>query len=292
MTYDVTHDPIPALKALGYTEREAAFLYLVANHSGYFLRRQFDWFIDRNKGSIVSRFIAKARAAGHIKFLDYKQGWYVYHLCSRAVYRLCGDPESQLRRSKADAKVRQRLMALDYVLANEEEHYLASESDRVHFFEGIRGVSSELFADGDGRLHPLLTAFPISLTDRERPARCCVRFTFIDEGLSDAGKFVRFLDAAEPLLRAVGSFEVVYIANSESLFPSVKTAFWSRFSPAPSRGRGLFDEEARGSRPPSRSPRDAALTTVLFRHSYPAIQRSKGLGSETVRSTTEPDAVN
>jgi hypothetical protein len=35
------YDPIPELQKLGYTEREAAFLYLVGIHSGYFLRRQY-----------------------------------------------------------------------------------------------------------------------------------------------------------------------------------------------------------------------------------------------------------
>lgn len=283
----LTHDPIPALQTFGYTDREAAFLYLVAAHSGYFLRRQFDYFIDRNKGSIVSRFIAKARAAGHIKFLDYKQGWYVYHLCSRAIYRLCGEPESQLRRRKADAQVRLRLMALDYVLGNEEVHYLASEGERLRYFEHVRGIPTDLFDDDNRRLHPLLTAFPISLTDRERPARCAVRFVFIDEGLSDAGKFVRFLDAAEPLFRAIGNFEVVYIANAESIFPSAKAAFWSRFARTTSRSRGLFEEDVRSTRYPSLSPLEARFTTVLFRHSYPAIQRSRRQGSDRVRRAKE-----
>ena len=31
----LTVDPIVALESLGYTERESAFLYLVAVHSGY-----------------------------------------------------------------------------------------------------------------------------------------------------------------------------------------------------------------------------------------------------------------
>jgi hypothetical protein len=290
MTSDLAYDPIPALQAFGYTDREAAFLYLVATHSGYFLRRQFDWFIDRNKGSIVSRLIAKARAAGHVDVLDYKQGWSVYHLCSRVIYRLCGDPESQLRRRRADAQVRARLMALDYVLGSEEDHHFGSEAERLRFFERVRGISSEVFTDDDGRLHPLLTTFPISIAERDRPAHSLVRFVFIDEGLSGEGKFLRFLDAAEPLLRAVTSFEVVYVANSESIFPSVKRAFWSRFSRPASRSRGLFGDDFYTARPPLRLPIEARFTTVLFRHSYPAIQRSKGLGSDRVRSAGEADA--
>ncbi len=137
----MTSDPIFVLQSLGYTDREAAFLYLVAVHSGYFVRRQFDYFTDRNKGSIVMRFLEKARAARHIESLDYKQGWHVYHLCSRSIYRLLGDSESQLRRRKGDVQVRARLMALDYVLENEADHFLESDADRARFFVEDRRVA-------------------------------------------------------------------------------------------------------------------------------------------------------
>ena len=76
----MTVDPIVALESLGYTKREAAFLYLGAVHSGYFLRRQFDYFIDRNKGSIAMRFLEKARIAGHIQLLDTTHRRQVCHL--------------------------------------------------------------------------------------------------------------------------------------------------------------------------------------------------------------------
>jgi hypothetical protein len=39
---------INALQALGYNEREAAFLCLAALHSGYFLRRQYHSFASVN----------------------------------------------------------------------------------------------------------------------------------------------------------------------------------------------------------------------------------------------------
>jgi hypothetical protein len=42
---------IDALKALGYTEAEARFLYLVATHSGYFVARQFLAFANAHWGS-------------------------------------------------------------------------------------------------------------------------------------------------------------------------------------------------------------------------------------------------
>ena len=273
-------DPIDALESLGYTQREAGFLYLVAAQSGYFLRRQFDYFIDRNKGSIAMRLLEKGQTSGHIESLDYKQGWRVYHLCSRTIYRLLGHPESQLRRRKGDAQVRARLMALDYVLENDSDHFLSSERERTCFFTETRGVVLELFEE---RLHPLLGAFPISLTDRTRPAQSTIRFAFIDEGFSTAEKFLRFLSIAEPLLRAVGDFEVVYVASSEFNFHAAKTAFWSRFTSSSPGNLRLFDEDARSVARQRRVPLQARFTTLLFRYSYPALQRSEAKGSGTVR---------
>jgi len=279
----MTADPIVALESLGYTDREAAFLYLVAVHSGYFLRRQFDYFTDRNKGSIVMRFLEKARAAGHIESLDYKQGWHVYHLRSRSIYRLTGNPESQLRRRKGDAQVRARLMALDYVLENEEDHYLESDAERVRFFAGDRRIVQELFTDADSCLHPLLASFPISLSDRTRPTQSSVRFAFIDEGLLTIEKFLRFLSVADLLLRAVGSFEVVYVSVSAFHFEAAKAAFWSRFSVAPPRNQKLFDEDVRPVAVQPRVALQPRFTTLLLGYSYPVLQRSEIRGSAGVR---------
>ena len=135
---------IPALQSLGYTQREAAFLYLVAVHSGHFLRRQFDYFIDRNKGAIVTNFLAKAQAAGHIEVIEYARGWRVYHLFSRTVYRLANLPESGNRRRKGDAAIRSSLITLDYVLENHEtEYFLTTPEEKINFLSAAPEVSVE-----------------------------------------------------------------------------------------------------------------------------------------------------
>ena len=276
----MTVDPILALTLLGYTEREAAFLYLVAAHSGYFVRRQFDYFADRNKGALVMRLLTKARDAGHLEVLDYKQGWHVYHVSARAIYRLLGNPESQNRRRKGDAQVRARLIALDYVLENDSGHYLESESERVRFFTEDRRIVPETFMGTEGKPHPLLASFPISLADRTRPAQSSVRFAFIDEGHSTIEKFLRFLSVAAPLLRAVGNFELVYVSVSAFNFPAAKDAFWSRFFSASPLSPRLFDDDTRSVAPQHRVPLQARFTTLLLEYSYPKIQRSEVRGSK------------
>ena len=275
----MTANPIIALESLGYTEREATFLYLVATHSGYFVRRQFDYFTDRNKGALVMRFLEKARIARHVEFLDYKQGWHVYHLFSRIIYRLLDNAESQHRRRKGDAQVRARLMALDYVLENDSDHYLESDAERIRFFAEDRRITPDLFTGDDGRLYSSLASFPISLADRTRPAQSSVRFAFIDEGLATIEKFLRFLSVADPLLRAVGNFEVVYVSGSTFNFPAAKNAFWSRFSNALPTSQRLFDEGVRSVAVQQSMTLRAQFTTLLLEYSYPKLLRSEVRGS-------------
>ncbi len=179
----------------------------------------------------MTNFLKKASAAGHIETFDYKQGWRVYHLCSRSIYRLSGDPESQFRRRKGDSQVRARLMALDYVL--ETRPITISNPKLTAFASSSASTQSlrNLFTDDYGRLQPLLSAFPIALADRQRPAQSLVRFAFIDEGLLCIGKLVRFLGEAEALLRAIGNFEVIYVALSDFSFHAARDVFRSPLLP-------------------------------------------------------------
>ena len=130
----------PSLQSLGYTHREAAFLYLVTIHSGYFLRRQFDYFIRRGKGAIVANFLAKAQAARHIEVIEYVRGWRVYHLLSRTIYRLANLPESGNRHRKGDASIRASLITLDCVLENHETEYFLTTRRRRSISFGNTGT--------------------------------------------------------------------------------------------------------------------------------------------------------
>src|SRR5882757_9138324 len=127
-------DPIRGIEYLGYTEREASFLYLVAVHSGYFLRRQFDQFIDRQSGAIAQQFLLRARRKGHIAALDFGQQRHVFHLFFKPFYTLLDNPDSQNRRRKSDAEIKLRLMALDYVLLHLSDTFLESRGAKVEFF--------------------------------------------------------------------------------------------------------------------------------------------------------------
>jgi len=168
-------------------------------------------------------------------------------------------------------------MTLDYVLENNGDHYLESEAERIRFFEQDRRLATDLFTD-DGRVYPLLASFPLSLTDRTRPAQSLVRVAFIDEGFATIEKFLRFLSVAEPLLCALQTFELIYVGSSDFNFQAAKAAFWKRFSNAPPRSIGLFDQGVRVT-PRSAPTLQARFTTFLLGYSYPKLQRSEVRGS-------------
>lgn len=274
-------DSIVALESLGYTEREASFLYLAGVHSGYFLRRQFNSFIQRKKGSIAQSFIEKARLAGHIEIIDYGQGRFVYHLTAKPIYRLFGNAESQNRRRKGDHAIRSRLMALDYVLENRNEHFLETVQDKLDFFFNVRHIPASLVT-GCGSLHPFVSNFPISVVDHTQPGTSVVRFAFVDEGLLSIRKFARYLSDLRSLMLAVQNFELIYTAASSINFPVAESTFRKAFQISirhPQQAMEGFLSPSRQDWPPTSRPLHARFTRLLFHLSYPQLLRSEPRGS-------------
>jgi hypothetical protein len=231
MTID--YDPISSLEAVGYLEREASFLYLVAVHSGYFLRRQYARFAGRDGGTLIARFLKKADRHHHIKVIECGQGWYIYHLVSRSLYEAVGRPDSQNRRIKGDSYIKTRLMVLDFVLAHLSANVLEDEAGKVDFFTTQCGVRSELLPRSyAGRLMYFSDGFPILVSNTGTP-----RFTFFDEGQETATRFERYLKQYQPLFVALGEFELIFVADNENNSARAKASF-GRFLPA-DRMRGV-----------------------------------------------------
>lgn len=221
------YDPIPSLQAVGYVEREASFLYLVAVHSGYFLRRQFHRFTRRESGRMATRFLTKASRHRHIQVIECGQKRHVYHLTSKSVYAALGFAGSQHRRIKSDAYIKSRLMMLDFILDHLDANMLVNEASKVDFFTEQRGVRLELLPHSyAGRLLYFSDDFPILVSNIGVPC-----FTFFDEGQVSASRFERFLEQHEPLFTALGNFELAYLADTLNHSERARVTF-ERFFPA------------------------------------------------------------
>jgi hypothetical protein len=225
MTLD--YDPIASLESIGYLEREASFLYLVAAHSGYFLRRQYHRFVGREGGTLVAQLLRKAAQRQHIHVIECGHGWHIYHLTSKPVYEALGRRDSQNRRIKGDAHIKSRLMVLDFVLSNLRTSILEDQVSKVDFFTTQYGVSTELLPRSyAGRLMYFSEGFPILVTNAGIP-----QFTFFDEGRVTATRFERFLKQYQPLFEALGEFELIYVADTERSSARARVTF-NRFLPA------------------------------------------------------------
>jgi len=210
----ISYDPIPFIQGMGYTEREASFLYLVAFHSGYFLRRQFDGFINRHSGAIAQHFLTKARENGHVTALDFGQQRHVYHLRYKSFYTLLEDPDSQNRRRKSDAEIKLRLMILDHILLHLAESFLGSREEKVQLFTEVLAISP-IHLPVTKRSGSAFTDHTLISYDKEMKLP---RFVFIDEGARSMARFERFLSGYDRLFRRLTRFELVYLADSDMNF--------------------------------------------------------------------------
>lgn len=214
----LAYDPIPVLQVTGYTEREAAFLYLAALHSGYFLRRQYLRFIERGRGALAAQFLRRASALGHIQSIACGQARFVYHLTSTEVYAAAGLGASHHRRLKSDGTIKSRLMVLDFVLDHLGETLLDTQESKVQHFTGVLGLDASLLP----RLRNVLFAeeFPLLLNKDGG-----ISFSYVDEGALSASSFERFLDRHAPLFRALRGFELLYLSDPSNDFDRASRIF-------------------------------------------------------------------
>lgn len=217
----LNYDPVPVLESVGYTEREAAFLYLVALHSGYFLRRQYGHFIQRERGAIAAQLLRKAFALGHLQSVACGQARFVYHLTSREIYSAIGLTASQHRRLKGDAQIKSRLMVLDFVLDHLGDKLLDSVEAKLGFFTQTLGLSETLLPSSrGGGVHLFPEEFPFLAGEQQS-----VRFTFFDEGALSISGFESFLSRYRAVFAALPSFNLLYLADSDHNFERAAKVF-------------------------------------------------------------------
>ena len=230
MTADV--DRLAAIVALGYTEREAAFLDRVARHSGYFVRRQFLQFIGRASGQTVVDFTAKLVARRHATVQTYCHAAHVVHLCARTLYAAAAvDERREHRRRRPAIGIKARLMALDYVLARPTTRFLATEAERLAFCDAA-GIDRFWLPqqryvgppDGPSSVRYFVDAGPMGLEPGDVGQTSLV-LAYIDGGDLAATSFEAFLQRYWPVWAALRGVRVVYVADTSRRFASVTATF-------------------------------------------------------------------
>ena len=217
----MTHDErTEVLRRLGYTEREASFLTLVALHSGFFMRRQYQAFADGLRGGYENRLIRKALAMGHIERTVCTNRTELYRIVAREVYRAIGEPESRNRRVRTAQSIKARLMSLDFVLAHRWHRFLATSTEKLEYFRDELGLALDTFpikryrrSGSDVSVRRYFVGHdPIYLPRPATDSRSRPSFCFIDPGHLSIHGFESFIDRHRRLFVALGGVRVVYIA--------------------------------------------------------------------------------
>jgi hypothetical protein len=223
---------IERLRHYGYSSEEAHFLTLAALHAGYFVRRQFNEFLNQERGGNAQRFIEKLTARHHVQCERYLTNFFVYHIRAKGIYNRLGQVDNRNRRERAPFTVKRKLMCLDFVLAHRDRRFLETEAEKVAYFMVERGVDIEFLP---GRRYQsrrtteaterfFVEKLPIFVDESSRSAPV-VHFAYVDEGAQSIEGFATFLTQYRQLLDGLGQIEVAYVAAEPRWFAKAESTF-------------------------------------------------------------------
>ena len=186
---------LAGLRAFGYTETEARFLYLVAVHSGYFTVRQFLDSTHAKSGKRDLRFIEKLFRLGHATAQRYTRRSLVYHLCSRRIYEAIGKAHLRNRREHELDYIKTRLLGLDFILANPEDRYFETPEEKRRYLIERFKLSESLFSssNGNGKAITFSEGFPACVAYPAPDYMPVVTFTYVDPEHRNLDRYIRAL---------------------------------------------------------------------------------------------------
>lgn len=224
---------LDSLKELGYTEIEARFIYIVATHSGYFTLRQFLDFAGASRGKRSDKLADKLVGNRHASAEMLRKNARVYHIFSRKIYAPIGKENIRNRRDHEFQFIKTRLLALDFILANQEYNYFETEADKLQYFCDALGIEkhalpTKLYL---GTKNPSVTPryfvdkFPMFLP--VIGGSPLVTFTYIAPEADNLVAFVTHLQNYLPLFRSLKRFRFLFISSCEPLFSQARAIFSS-----------------------------------------------------------------
>jgi len=224
---------VERIAALGYTEPEARFLYMVATHSGYFTLRHFNAFAGIHRGKRCMAFAQKLLKHGHATMRDYMGTGSVFHLFSRLIYGPIEKDNVRNRRRHSFDYIRTRLVQMDFLLENPGYDFLETERDKINLFCESLAVPKDVLpakvyqgAPGSGStIRYFVDKFPLFLAAPVSGVSPVVTFGFVDSGTGSLWSFVAHLAAYQGLFRHLKSFRLLYIAQRATEFRRAEDRF-------------------------------------------------------------------
>jgi hypothetical protein len=217
------------LHALGYSALQASFLWLVALHSGVFLRRQYLQFAGISSGKNATRFLTRLTETGHCRAFPLAGRIAVYHLDSKVIYRAVGHPDLRFRRPHGLDYVKTKLLSLDFVLRNPQNKFLATEQEKVDYFTHQHRIPcfdlpAKVYRSTTGKTETtryFVDKFPLFLS----PA-AVVHFTFVSAGgLLRLEEFRTHLRLYRSLFQRLEEVRMLFIHQDSYHIPEAESCF-------------------------------------------------------------------
>lgn len=233
-----SHTHIASLKKLGYTEREARFLYIVAIHSGYFTQTHLCPFLASKSGRATRSFTSRLLSRKHVRERKYQNNASVYHLAHRRIYQAIERENLRNRRSHTFEFMKTRLAILDFMLSRLEYDYFEGEAEKVQYFEQHFQIRPQEMPGRTYRgankvpdtIRYFVDKFPMFL-DSTVAAKPLVTFSFIDPGFGNLDAFRTHLDAYLSFLQRLPHFAFVFASPTPKLFDSAQKLFHNKMNP-------------------------------------------------------------
>ena len=236
MTFD---ERVQAVAKFGFTGRQARFLVTAMLHSGVCVPRQYARFAGTAYGRNVTRFFDQLVERGYaIASGCLHNRAALYHVHHQALYRAIGQPQSRYRRSVSARQAVDRVRLLDGVISNPELVWLATEEDKVAFFNLMapslppeRLPHITIGKPSSGRLHLFPDGLPVGVGSNGR-----VVFLYLVTGPFDAG-LRRFLQRHAELLRALPGWtlQLLFLRRAAEMMSAFENAareeLTGRFAP-------------------------------------------------------------
>jgi hypothetical protein len=216
---NISEAQLPSLRAFGYTEPEARFLYTAATHSGYFTVRQFLEFAKAKSGKRSACFVERLIGLGHASARRYTRKSLVYHIHSRRLFAAIGKDYLRHRRKHELDHIKTQLLALDFILAHPENDYFETAQKKRQYFTETLNLDSALFTSKEAsRKHITFSdGFPVFLAGPSRELLPVVTFTYVDSGHWNLDPYVAHLRRYRPLFQHLPSYQFIYISTSTRL---------------------------------------------------------------------------
>lgn len=141
----VRPEHVDAVRAFGFSERQARFLVHVLVYSGVFLERQYRTFARIQHGQKTHDFLAKLVRGGFCRAIvpGALHRGRLYHVHHRPLYEAIDEPNNRHRKTTSLGRFVERLMLLDAVLADSTVTWLGTERDKLAYFRALLGERFE-----------------------------------------------------------------------------------------------------------------------------------------------------